>query len=103
MQRAARIADGWHQPLLDPASEEGIAKRDRLFGYLREAGRDPKSFGLEGWSHWDPDGPDAWRARLDAWESWGATHASVRMFQCGLSNPAEHIAALRTYKDAIGQ
>jgi probable F420-dependent oxidoreductase len=101
MQRAARLADGWFQPLLNPGDEESLGKRDRLHGYLRDAGRDPASFGIEGWANYDASGPDGWQARLEAWRQWGATHASVRTFDCGLPRPEDHLDAIRRYREAV--
>ena len=101
MQRAARLADGWFQPLLRPGEPEAEAKRERLHGYLRAAGRDPGSFGIEGWVNYAPSSPERWSADLTAWERWGATHASVRTFDCGLSRPEDHLDAIRRYREGV--
>ena len=48
-----------------------------------------------------PSLPERWRADLTAWERWGATHASVRTFDCGLSRPEDHLDAIRRYREGI--
>ena len=56
IRRAARLADGWitlqsFRP--GPAAQQTV---DRLHGLVREAGRDPAAFGIEGGWPW-PDSP----------------------------------------------
>jgi hypothetical protein len=101
MKRAARLADGWFQPLLRPGAPEAEAKRDRLYQYLREVGRDPENFGIEGWVNYGSSDPRQWRDQVVAWQTWGATHVSVRTFDCGLPTPQTHIDAIRDYKEGL--
>jgi probable F420-dependent oxidoreductase len=101
MKRAARLAEGWFQPQFRPGDADSLAKRERLHGYLRDAGRDPATFGIEGWVNYDAAGPERWRADLAAWEGWGATHASVRTFDCGLARPEDHLDAIRRYREGV--
>jgi probable F420-dependent oxidoreductase len=104
LQRAARIGDGW-LPLAIPGPDLDAAK-ERLAGYLRAAGRDPASFGLEGFVNIEGD-PDRWPRQLEAWESAGATHVSLRTFPPRLRQPregvgpADHLDAIRRYREAL--
>src|SRR5438128_1696265 len=44
-RRMARIADGWMPHFRPGASAQAVV--DRLHGVIRDAGRDPKAFGIE--------------------------------------------------------
>ena len=96
LKRAARIGDGV-MPLIAP-DENGRAVLDRVRGYLREYGRDPGSFGIEGFTNLGAP-PESWKSRIDAWRDVGATHVSVRTMNAGLDSPKAHIDALQRYKD----
>ena len=102
IRRAARMGDGWFQPMFIPGSREADLKRQQLDAALHEAGRDPDSFGVEGWVNYDPATKGGWREQIEAWERWGASHVSMRTFDRGLVDPAAHIAALREYMDEAG-
>ena len=101
VQRAARLCDGWFQPLIRPGTPEAQAKRDALDAALREAGRDPATFGIEGWVNYDPAQRDRWQGQLDGWRDWGASHVSVRTFDIGLARPEDHLAAMRDYIEHV--
>ncbi|MEX1103923.1 MAG: LLM class F420-dependent oxidoreductase, partial [Dehalococcoidia bacterium] len=100
LKRAARIGDGI-MPLLGP-DENGRAVLDRVRGYVKEYGRDPSSFGIEGFTNIGAP-EESWRSRLDAWREAGATHVSVRTMNANLDSPQAHIDALRRYREvAVG-
>ncbi len=100
LKRAARIGDGI-MPLLGP-DENGRAVLDRVRGYLKDYGRNPESFGIEGFTNIGAP-EDSWRSRLDAWRDAGATHVSVRTMNANLGSPQAHIDALRRYREvAVG-
>ncbi len=97
LQRAARIADGWFpqfQP--GPRATETV---ERLHGYLREAGRTPASFGIEGRIslYNTPEGD--WAAALEGWRDLGATHVSVNTMNVGLASPQAHIDAITRFME----
>ncbi|MCC7354724.1 MAG: LLM class F420-dependent oxidoreductase [Anaerolineae bacterium] len=99
LKRAARLADGWFpqfQP--GPQAEEVVS---RLRQYLREAGRDQATFGIDGRIPLGTDGPPEWVARARAWQALGATHLAVNTMGIGLKSPAAHIEAIRRFKEAI--
>ena len=100
LKRMARIADGWF-PQFRPGPRAGETL-DQLRGYVREAGRDPKDFGIEGrLSMFDT--PEAeWGATVEAWRELGATHLTFNSMGVGLAAPGGHIAALRRFKTLVG-
>ncbi|HEY3107212.1 MAG TPA: LLM class F420-dependent oxidoreductase [Chloroflexota bacterium] len=75
VRRACAIGDGY-LPLrpLDGGWEATIEKVD---GWLREAGRDRRSFGLEGRLDAGAGGPDEWGGTVEMWRRFGASHLSV--------------------------
>ena len=69
IKRAARLGDGW-MPIMAPEVAE--AKLDQLRGHLRDYGRDPASFGLEGWLRMDTPDEDLWARAAEGWRRLGA-------------------------------
>jgi probable F420-dependent oxidoreductase len=101
IRRAARLSDGWFQPMFRPTDADATVKREQLDAALREAGRDPATFGVEGWVNYDRAARDRCRQQIDSWERWGATHVSVRAFDQGLPGPEDHLVALRDYIETV--
>lgn len=117
LKRAARIGDGWI-PILGPG-DEYTELRDKIYGYMEEAGRDPATFGIEIFTNFqpgsqyklhkapDPDlvlanDPDRWRRKLEQLDSdGGVTHASLMTMDYGLAKPADHLEAIRRYAAAV--
>jgi probable F420-dependent oxidoreductase len=99
LRRTARLADGWF-PLGQP-DEKMRATVEHLRGYIGETGRDPAAFGIEARVNYSDGGPDEWKRQVAAWRELGATHISVNTMNAGLASPAEHIHALRRFKEAV--
>ncbi len=100
-RRMARIADGW-MPHFRPG-DPGQAMVDRLHGMIREAGRDPKTFGIEGRMAWPQIPPDDWSKELEAWRAMrGISHLCIHTAGLGLKTPADHIQTLRRFREAVG-
>jgi len=104
LRRAARLADGWitlqtFRP--GPASQQII---DRLHGLLREAGRDPAAFGIEGRVALAKLPPAEWVKELAAWRAMrGITHLCVNTMGLGLPGPEEHVRTLERFeRDVVG-
>src|ERR1043166_8354342 len=95
-RRAGRLGDGW-MPLLPPddSCREAIAK---IHGYAREAGRDPKTIGIEGRINIAERNTEKWAAEIEAWKKLGATHLVVNTMKAGLRSPSEHIGAIERVK-----
>ena len=98
LRRMARIADGWFPQFR--AGDDGAATLERLRGWVREAGRDPDSFGIEGRINFVFTKDDAWEETLAWWDDQHASHVSFNTMGAGLSTPDEHIAVLRRFIDA---
>jgi probable F420-dependent oxidoreductase len=97
VRRAARLADGW-MPHFRPGPE-AQAIVDRLHGLIREAGRDPAGFGIEGRMTLAQVPPDRRVAELAAWRAMrGISHLCVHTVGLGLKTPAEHVQALERFK-----
>lgn len=82
IKRVARIADGWFPQF--PPNDEFKAVLERFHGYAREAGRDPKSIGIEmGARITANDKPEDWIRHYAACEELGATHMRVGVGDAG--------------------
>jgi hypothetical protein len=75
LKRAARIADGWF-PQFRPGPQ-GAETIERLRGYLREAGRRPEDFGIEGRISMFNTPEGEWGTAAQGWRDEGATHGDV--------------------------
>ena len=104
LRRAARLADGWitlqtFRP--GPAAQDTV---DRLLGLVREAGRDPATFGIEGRVALARVPPEERAKEMAAWRAMrGITHLCVNTMGLGLPGPEEHARTLERFKqDALG-
>jgi probable F420-dependent oxidoreductase len=70
VKRAARLGDGW-MPIMAP-DEQGEAKLRELRGHLKAFGRDPATFGIEGWLRMTEPNPDLWAKAVAGWRRLGA-------------------------------
>jgi probable F420-dependent oxidoreductase len=98
VRRACQIADGYLP--LRPLDGGWEATIEKVHGWLREAGRDPATFGLEGRLDAGRGGPDDWRKTTEMWRGFAASHLSVGTG--GLGAPEAHIRRLREVREAIG-
>jgi len=102
LRRAARLADGWitlqtFRP--GPAAQQTV---DRLYGLVREAGRDPAAFGVEGRVAL-ANVPEADRGKeMAAWRAMrGITHLCVNTMGLGLPRPEEHVRTLERFRKDV--
>lgn len=97
LERAARIADGWF-PQFRPGPQ-GKETIDRLRGYLRDAGRDPAGFGIEGRvSIFNTPEPE-WPTAVEGWRDLGATHVTLNTMNAGFASPQAHLDAVRRFRE----
>jgi probable F420-dependent oxidoreductase len=96
MARAARLGDGW-MPIMPP--DEAEQKIAALRGHLEAFGRDPATFGIEGWLRmYEPD-PARWAAAADGWRRLGADIVMLYpMYR--IPDFADQIEILRRFKEA---
>ena len=104
LRRAARLADGWitlqtFRP--GPAAQQTV---DRLLGLVREAGRDPAAFGIEGRLALAQVPAERREQELATWRAMrGITHLCVNTMGLGLPGPEEHVKTLERFKrDVLG-
>jgi hypothetical protein len=74
---------------------------DQLQGYLAEAGRDRKQFGIDPWISIQGLGKDEWRRRVEAWRALGASHLAVDTMRAGFTSPNAHIEAIRSFREVL--
>jgi probable F420-dependent oxidoreductase len=99
LRRTARLADGWFpQGKPDEHMHETL---ERLRGYIKEAGRDPASVGIEARINGNDGNPDEWHRLTEGWRALGATHISITTMGMGLKSPDEHIEAIRRYREVV--
>ncbi|MEZ4531028.1 MAG: LLM class F420-dependent oxidoreductase [Thermomicrobiales bacterium] len=100
LRRIAAYGDGWF-PWREPDSTMAAAL-ERLWGYTRDAGRDPAEIGLEPKLDVNSGSPDVWHAYVEGWRRLGATHLCVNTMRAGYRTPGEHIAALEVVARELG-
>src|SRR5579862_6421480 len=72
LQRIARIADGWMPNRKPPEGWEAVISQVRA--WVRDAGRDPATFGIQGRLNTANAPPDSWHADADEWRRLGANY-----------------------------
>jgi probable F420-dependent oxidoreductase len=97
-RRAGRLADGWF-PQVPPGPRLDEA-RGVVEGAAREAGRDPRSIGMEGRASWRGS-PEELAEHTRAWQEAGCTHLSVNTMGAGLRTVDDHLAALESAAEII--
>jgi probable F420-dependent oxidoreductase len=98
MRRVARLADGFFSHLAP--NDEGKAMAARFWGWVKEAGRDPRTVGLE--CRFGAKLTDDEIARAaEAFRSMGATDFECNTMRAGFRSPDEHLAALRRWKERV--
>ncbi|MFN8525192.1 MAG: LLM class F420-dependent oxidoreductase [Chloroflexota bacterium] len=100
VKRATRIADGF-LPLRTLDGGGWPATIEKVHGWLREAGRDPKTFGLEGRLDASVVDHEAWRKTVDEWVGYGASHLQVSTAGGGLRGADQHIERLRAVREVL--
>jgi probable F420-dependent oxidoreductase len=96
VKRVARLADGWFSHLAP--NDEGRAALDRFRGYVRDAGRDPASVGVEGRVA-ATGKPEEWARRALVFKEMGMTHLELRTGGSGFGGVDAHIQAMRVFRD----
>ena len=97
--RAARLGDGW-MPIMAPDAQ-AEQKLAALREQLKSFGRDPESFGIEGWLRMRGPDPQDWAAAADGWRRLGADMVMLYpMYR--IRNLDDHIETLRRFKEVAG-
>jgi probable F420-dependent oxidoreductase len=99
LRRTARMGDGWFPQ--GPPDDHMLEDIERLRRYIREAGRDPDSVGIEARMNAREGDLDEWVRQTEGWRDLGATHISINTMGAGFKSLDEHIKAIHRYKEAI--
>ena len=99
LRRVARVGDGWFPQM--PPDDTARAMLDQLRTYIREAGRDKASVGIEARLSVGQVAEDGWVGYAEAWRDLGATHLTINTMNAGLATPQDHIRALQQVKAAL--
>ncbi len=98
LRRVAAIGDGWFPQVRPEQAKEAVEK---LHGYVRAAGREPSSVGIESRVSIANSTPDNWARAVETWRAAGATHLAVNTMNAGLTSPQQHIDAIKRFKEAV--
>ena len=72
---------------------------DRLHGLIKEAGRDPGTFGIEGRMTLAQVPPEQRTKEIAEWRAMrGVTHLCIYTVGLGLTTPDEHVRTLERFK-----
>jgi probable F420-dependent oxidoreductase len=99
VKRAARLGDGW-MPIIAPdaQAEQKVAM---LREEIRNHGRDPAKFGLEGWLRMHGSDPQRWGEAASGWRRLGADFVMLYpMYR--MPNLEDQIETLRRFKEVAG-
>jgi len=98
VKRAARLGDGW-MPIM--AADDAVPRVAALREHLETFGRDPATFGLEGWLRMHEGDPQRWAAAADGWRALGADLVMLYpMYR--IPDFADQIETLRRFKEVAG-
>jgi len=99
LHRVARLGNGWFpQGQPDDQMYETV---ERLRRYVREAGRDPGTVGIEARMNAREGDLDEWVRQTEGWRELGATHISINTMGAGFKSLRDHINAISRYKEAL--
>lgn len=104
LRRIGRMGDGWiiagggNAP-----TSETTSAIDRVKRYTQDAGRDPSAMGFEKVIGYAGLPLDQAAETASDWEAAGVTHLSLNTMKAGLSNPSDHIDAIRRFKEALDE
>ena len=102
-RRAAALGDGF---IFGSSQKQNLDAHEQMLQALAQAGRSSNDFGIEVIISYQA-GPDKWRTEIEQWQQRGADYVSMRAMALrgqgdGLSSPQEHIDALSTYWNEVG-
>jgi probable F420-dependent oxidoreductase len=107
LRRIAKWGDGWIM-LAHPAGAVANAEFAKLRGYIKKAGRDPATVGLEVWVSTGEGGPAGWRKEFQAWKDAGVTHVTVNSTygrgphkRIAGRTMSDHLSAMKQYREAV--
>ena len=102
LRRAARLGDGWI-PLGMEANDEARQSLARLRAYLKEAGRDPASFGVEVFLRVAGKTPSEMRGEVKRFAALGVTHISVLIGPREASGIGDLLSQIRQHRETLAE
>jgi len=99
LKRAAEVADGYFPQR--PLAGGWPATVEKVLDWRRQAGKDPKTFGIDARINTAGSGPDDWRKTALEWGELGASHLTVNTMGAGLRGPEAHLKRLSEALAAI--
>jgi hypothetical protein len=75
---------------------------ERLHSYIREAGRDPNTVGIQAQVNAKDGDTDEWMRQTKKWQDLGATHVCINTMGAAFASLQQHIEAIRRYKAVVG-
>jgi alkanesulfonate monooxygenase SsuD/methylene tetrahydromethanopterin reductase-like flavin-dependent oxidoreductase (luciferase family) len=108
LERIATLGDGWIMNAYPPG-DAALAEFAKLRRLTEAARRDPAQIGIEVWTSVGEGKPADWLEEARFWKRSGASHLTLTTFfgrrhhkRITGTSVAEHLAALRRYRDAVG-
>ncbi len=103
VERAGRLADGWHIPRVFRNEPETIAEPlAKLHAAARAAGRDPSTIGVSSNLHAVGLSVEQQLELAERSERAGITHLHFNTLEVGYGSPGEHIEAIRAFAEQYG-
>ena len=108
LERIATLGDGWIMNAYPPG-DAALAEFAKLRRLTEAAKRDPAQIGIEVWTSVGDGKPADWLEEARFWKRSGASHLTLTTFfgrrhhkRITGTSVAEHLAALKRYRDAVG-
>ena len=92
LRRAAVLADGYFPQR--PLEGGWPATIEKMRQWRADAGKDPRSLGIDARVTVSTGTQDDWRRTAEEWQALGATHLSINTMNAGLHGPDAHIMRL---------
>jgi probable F420-dependent oxidoreductase len=102
LRRIARIADGYlsRENYIRP-NDEGRLQLEQLRGWVREAGRDPATFGVETRLGVARGTVEDWVKGVATYREWGVTGVELNTMNAKLATIDDHLRALRAFREGV--
>ena len=100
LQRVARWGQGWLPNYRHP--DQARPSLDKLQTLLAENGRSLAGIGIEPRLSFGSGDPAAWHSLIAAWRAAGATHITLNTMNLHYTQPAQHLAAITAFANAVG-
>ena len=101
LERCATIGEGWF-PLGGP-NEKSAAAIAALRRHRQAAGLPWEGFGIQAQAQFRGGNPQRWHNHASRWHDLGCTHLAIATHNAGNATVDDHLAAARSYFDAVGE